>query len=80
MTVLVTKTSSDYWYQIRNVDSIESLMGLSKKCKRYIIERNWDYQRDPNEIIEFWDGMSLEDAKIISALPYTVEIYDDYRE
>ena len=80
MTVLVVKTSNDYWYQIRNVDSIESLMNLSKKCKRYVIERNWYYREDPIEIIKFWEGMTLEDAKIISTLPYKVEIYDDYRE
>lgn len=80
MTVLVVKSSSDDWYQIRNIDSIESLMNLSKKCKRYVIERNWHYQEDPNQMIEFWDGMTLEDAKIISTLPYKVEIYDTYRE
>ena len=80
MTVLVVKTSDDYWYQIRNVDSIESLMNLSKKCKSYVIQHNWHYKEDPNKIIEFWDGMTLEDAKIISTLPYEVEIYDDYRE
>lgn len=80
MTVLVTKTSNDYWYQIRNIDTIEDLMRISKTNKSYVIEENWHCGANPENIIRFWDGMTLEDAKIISTLPYAVEIYDDYRE
>ena len=80
MTVVVTKTSNDYWYQIRNIDTIEDLMRISRKNKSYVVQENWYYGEDAEEIIRFWDGMTLEDAKIISTLPYSVEIYDDYRE
>lgn len=80
MTVLVTKTSSDYWYQIRNNDTIEDLMRISKKNKSYVVQPNWWYGDDPKRMIEFWEGLTLEDAKIISTLQYEVEIYDDYRE
>ena len=79
MLVLVVKTNSDYWYQIRNIDSIEQLMKLDK-CQSFVIQRNWQYKDNPKDIVEFWDGMTLEDAKIISTLPYEVEIYNDYRE
>lgn len=79
MLVVVTKTNSDYWYQIRNIDSIEQLMKLDK-CQSFVIQRNGWYKDDPKDIVEFWDGMTLEDAKIISTLPYEVEIYNDYRE
>ena len=80
MTVVITKTSNEDWYQIRNIDTIEDLMRISKKDKRYIVQENWWYGDDPKEMIEFWDKMTLEDAKIITTLPYEVEIYDDYRE
>lgn len=80
MTVLVTKTSSDYWYQIRNIDTIEDLMRISKKNKSYVVQKSWWYGEDPKEMIKFWEGLTLEDAEIISTLPYEVEIYDDYRE
>ena len=79
MLVVVTKTNSDYWYQIRNIDSIEQLMKLDK-CQSFVIQRNWRYKEDPKDIVKFWDGMTLEDAEIISTLPYEVEIYNDYRE
>lgn len=80
MTVLVTKTSSNYWYQIRNIDTIEDLMRISKQNQSYVVQRNWHYGEDPEELIKFWEGLTLEDAKIISTLPYEVEIYNDYRE
>lgn len=80
MTVVVTKTSSDYWYQIRNIDTIEDLMRISKTNKSYVVQENWNYGENPEDLIRFWDGMTLEDAKIITTLPYEVEIYDDYRE
>ena len=80
MTVFVTKTSSDYWYQIRNIDTIEDLMRISKKNKSYVVQKNWNYGENPEDMVRFWDGMTLEDAKIITTLPYKVEIYDDYRE
>jgi hypothetical protein len=79
MLVVVTKTNSDYWYQIRNIDSIEQLMKLDK-CQSFVIQRNWWYKDDPKDIAKFWEGMTLEDAEIISTLPYEVEIYNDYRE
>ena len=80
MTVLVTKTSNDYWYQIRNIDTIEDLMRISKTNKSYVIQENWWFNEDPKNMIKFWEGMTLADAKIITALPYEIEIYDDYRE
>ena len=80
MTVVVTKTSNNYWYQIRNINTIEDLMKISKKNKSYIVQENWNYGDDPKQIMQFWDGMTLKDAEIISTLPYSVEIYDDYRE
>ena len=79
MLVVVTKTNSDYWYQIRNIDSIEQLMELDKHHS-FVIQRNWWYKDDPEDMVKFWEGMTLEDAKIISTLPYEVEIYNDYRE
>lgn len=80
MTVLVTKASSDYWYQIRNIDTIEDLMRISKTNKSYIVKENWNYGENPKNIAQFWDGMTLRDAAIISTLPYEVKIYDDYVE
>ena len=80
MIVLITKASSDYWYQIRNIDTIEDLMRISKTNKSYIVKENWNYEENPKNIAQFWDGMTLKDAEIISTLPYEVEIYDDYIE
>ena len=76
MTVVVFKTSSHNFYQIKNVDTIEDLMEIYPSV---IVEHNFWYGENPKDIAKWWD-ITFEDAKIVSTLPYSVEIYDDYRE
>jgi len=78
MTVLVTKASDDYWYRIRNFNTIEDIQRFIKECKcGIIIERN-HYTDD--RIFEFWDDMKAEDIPIIKRCPLHVTIYNSYVE
>lgn len=78
MTVLVTKASSDFWYRIRAVNTIEDIQRFIKKCQCGIIIEKNTYTDD--EDFEFWNGMKTEDIPIIKQSPLHITIYDDYIE
>lgn len=78
MTVIVTKANSDYWYKIREFNTMEDIQQFIKKCRcGIIIERNI-YTDD--EFFEFWDGMKTEDISIIKQCSLHITIYNDYVE
>lgn len=78
--VVMTRTSEDYWYKIKIIPNLEALITILKDKGDLILKKNWRYKDDPKEIIEFWDGMTLEDAKEVSECEFELEIYDAYRE
>ena len=78
MTVLVTKASDDYWYRIRNFNTMEDIQQFIKECIcGIIIERN-HYTDD--RIFEFWDDMKAEDIPTIKRCPLHITIYNSYVE
>ena len=78
--VVMTKSSEDYWYEIRTIPNLETLIAIFKDKGNLIIQKNWRYKDDPEEIASFWEGMSLDDAKEVSECEFELEIYDSYRE
>lgn len=81
MTVFVTKTSEDYWYDFKSFDTIESLFDFVNENDSIIIQRNSCYYKEkPSDLMRGWKGMSIEDAEKISNSKYTIEIYDTWRE
>lgn len=78
MTVLVTKASSDYWYQIRVMNTLEDMERFISQCKYNIIVKPNIYTF--NDIFKYWEGMRKEDIPIIKNSPLHIEIYDDYIE
>lgn len=78
MTVLVTKANSDYWYKIREFNTMEDIQSFIEKCRcGIIIEKNL-YTHDSN--FEFWNNMKTEDISIIKSCPLHITIYNDYVE
>ena len=78
--VVMTRTSEDYWYKIVTIPNLETLIDIFKNTGNLILQKNWRYKNDPKEIAEFWEGMTLEDAKEVSECEFELEIYDTYRE
>lgn len=78
--VVIIKASDDYWYQLRTIPNLESLLTICRQKGDIIVRKNWRYKDDPKDIYRFWDGMSLKDAKEISECEFELEIYDDYIE
>lgn len=78
--VIMTRTSENYWYQIKIIPNLETLLTIFKNKGDLILQKNWSYKEDPKEIAKFWKGMTLEDAKEVSECEFELEIYDTYRE
>lgn len=75
--VVMTKASKDYWYRIKIIPNLESLLTIFKEKGDLILQKNWNYKDDPKKIIQFWKGMTFEDAKEVSECEYELKIYDD---
>lgn len=78
MKFAIYKTSSDECEGIRSFNTVEELMKF-KKQNEYpiIIMDNLLYREDVKEVRE-WNPKV--DADELVAIPYAIEIYDDYRE
>ena len=73
MLVLVTKASDDYWYEFKEVNTIEDLLKIDDD----IIIRPNRYNKD---IVQYWDGFKEEDISKLEKAKVNVLIYDDYIE
>jgi hypothetical protein len=78
MTVLVTKANSDFWYKIKEFNTIEDIQHFIEKCRCGIIIEKNTYTDD--EIFEFWDGMKAEDIPAIKCCSLHIIIYNSYVE
>lgn len=78
--VIITKTSSDYWYDLKVLPNLEALIEMCRQEGALILQENFWHEEDPSIIQECWFNVSLEDAKEISKCEFNLEIYDDYRE
>ena len=79
MKVLITKASSDYWYDIKVFNTMEDIQRFIRECDDdEIIIGNNIYTEDENFV--FWNGMKTEDIPIIKQCPLHIRIYDDYIE
>lgn len=79
MKFVITRTSSDNYIGIKNFSTVEELVNFMRKQKHpLIIGRNFAFNEDIKIIQE---GCPFGvNAHEIAAIPYSIEIYDDYRE
>lgn len=80
MLVLVTKASDDYWYDFKEVNTLDDLM---KIYYRVIVEEN-DFYNKPIEaeefFTEFWKGFKKVDIPKAISAKYHITIYNDWVE
>lgn len=80
MLVLVTKANSDYWYQIRTVETIDDLFRINKNhdliLSRYNPYKNWT----DKDFLNFRDEIKKEDIPLIRKADCHVTIYNGYIE
>ena len=78
MLVFVTKASDDYWYDFKEVNTLDDLM---KIYDYIIIEKNTLYNNETEEFFtKFWEDFKKEDIPKAISAKYHVIIYDDYVE
>lgn len=88
MLILITKASSDYWYDFIEEDTIENLIGRfahsGHLSNDLIIKENFFYQAYVHEICEAFNLplslASVEQASKIAECRYEIQIYDSYIE
>lgn len=78
MKFAIYKTSTDECVGIRNFNTVEELMKF-RQCNKndIIITINLLYNEDVNAVKEWNPKVSADE---LVAIPYAIEIYDDYRE
>lgn len=76
MKIIITKVSSDYWYEIRDFNTLKDIQKFIKEIDlAVIIEENY-YTDDA--IFKYWEGMKPEDIPVIKECSLQITIYDDY--
>ena len=73
MLVFITKASDDYWYDFKEVNTLDDLMKIHDYV---IVEKNILYPGD----FDFWEDFKKEDIPKAISAKYHVTIYDDYVE
>lgn len=74
----VTKASTEEWYKIVSLNSIETIFRLVDEYDKIIIEEDWYYTDEKS--FKFWDTVKKEDIPKIIEAKYHITIYDDYIE
>lgn len=78
MKVLVKRADDDWWYEIREFNTMEDIQRFIKEWRYGIVIEENDYTDDDYFI--HWEGMKEEDIPIIKACPLVITIYNDYLE
>ena len=73
MLVFITKASDDYWYDFKEVNTLEEVLEIAP---RVVVEKN-DYTEDE---VEFWKGFKKEDIPKLRQAKINILIYDDWIE
>ena len=74
MLVFVTKASDSYWYDFKEVNTLDELMKIHHAV---IVEENDYFTPD---YFKYWDDFKKEDIPKAISAKYHVTIYDDYVE
>lgn len=77
MLALITKASEDYWYEIKEVNTIEELFKIYPST---IVEKNEYKDWKDFTFLNFWDGIKKEDIPLIRKAECHITIYNDYVE
>ena len=79
MKFVITRTSSDNYLGVKNFSTVEELVNFMRKQKSpLIIESNFAFNEDIKSVQE--SCLRGVNANEVAAIPYIIEIYDDYRE
>ena len=73
MLVLITKASDDYWYDFKEVNTLEEVLEISPKV---VIGKNYHTEDEG----EFWENFKKEDIPKLKQAKIEIMIYDYWIE
>lgn len=73
MLVLITKASDNYWYDFKEVNTLEEVLKIGP---RVVIETNSHTEDE----VEFWEGFKKEDIPKLKQAKINIIIYDSLIE
>lgn len=73
MLALITKASDSYWYEFKEINTLDDLLEIYPSV---VVEQN-RYNKDD---IEFWDDFKKEDIPKMEKAKINVIIYDYWLE
>ena len=77
MLALITKANDDYWYELKEINTIKELFDIYHTV---IVERNEYKNWKDYEFLDFWDGIKKEDIPLIKKAECHITIYNGYVE
>ena len=77
MLAIITKANDDYWYELKEINTIKELFDIYHSV---IVKRNEYKNWKDYEFLDFWDGIKKEDIPLIKKAECHITIYNDYVE
>ena len=77
MLALITKANDDYWYELKEINTIKELFDIYHTV---IVKRNEYKNWKDYEFLDFWDGIKKEDIPLIKKAECHITIYNGYVE
>ena len=77
MLAIITKANDDYWYELKEINTIKELFDIYHSV---IVERNEYKNWKDYELLDFWDGIKKEDISLIKKAECHITIYNGYVE
>ena len=77
MLAIITKASDDFWYELKEVNTIKELFDIYHST---IVKKN-TYQRwTKKNFLDCWDDVKEEDIPLMQKAECHIIIYDSYVE
>jgi hypothetical protein len=73
MLTLITRADDDYWYQFKDIKTIEDIFKLYPRC---VVEKN-HFSVDE---VPYWEGFKQEDIPNLKKAKCHILIYNSYIE
>lgn len=77
MLAIITKANDDYWYELKEINTIKELFDIYHSV---IVEENEYKNWEDDEFLDFWDGIKKEDIPLIKKAECHITIYNGYVE
>ena len=80
MLAIITKANDDYWYELKEINTIKELFDIYHSVIVEDVEENEYKNWKDYELLDFWNGIKKEDIPLIKKAECHITIYNGYVE